>query len=69
MRANTAEDPLEAEHARSEALLADLLPTEIAARMAPDDLVRFLNRVFTAFDDLTARHTDRKRSRPSATPI
>jgi adenylate cyclase len=33
LRAESAEDALEAEHARSEALLYNLLPTEIAARL------------------------------------
>ncbi|MCG6560607.1 adenylate/guanylate cyclase domain-containing protein [Ruegeria sp. 1NDH52C] len=87
-RAETAEDALEAEHARSEALLYNLLPTEIAARlkdapnqtiadnldhtailfadivnftprsarMAPNDLVSFLNRIFSTFDELAAKH-------------
>ncbi|MCE8527311.1 adenylate/guanylate cyclase domain-containing protein [Ruegeria pomeroyi] len=83
-----AEDALEAEHARSEALLYNLLPTEIAARlkdapdqtiadsldhtailfadivdftprsarMTPEDLVSFLNRIFSTFDELAAKH-------------
>ncbi|WP_369426340.1 adenylate/guanylate cyclase domain-containing protein [Ruegeria alba] len=87
-RAETAEDALEAEHARSEALLYNLLPTEIAARlkdapdqtiadsldhtailfadivdftprsarMAPEELVSFLNRIFSTFDELAAKH-------------
>jgi adenylate cyclase len=82
-----AEAALSAEHARSEALLDNLLPTEIAARlksspgeiiadnipnvtilfadivdftprastMRPEELVGFLNRVFTEFDHLTDR--------------
>ena len=82
----TAEAALAAEHARSEALLRNLLPEEIAARlkdrpgeviadglpavtllfadivdftprsarMPPEDLVAWLNRVFSAFDQLTA---------------
>ncbi|MCE8527309.1 hypothetical protein KBY23_18695 [Ruegeria pomeroyi] len=41
LQAETAEDALEAEHARSEALLYNLLPTEIAARLkdAPDQTI------------------------------
>ena len=81
-----AEDALAAEHARSEALLHNLLPDRIAARlkdrpgeviadglpavtllfadivdftprsarMAPEALVSWLNRIFSAFDVLTA---------------
>ena len=81
-----AEAALAAEHARSEALLQNLLPDEIAtrlkdnpgeviadglpditllfadivdftpraARMSPEDLVGFLNHIFSAFDRLTA---------------
>ncbi|MCE8556478.1 hypothetical protein KBY29_19375 [Ruegeria pomeroyi] len=88
LRAERAEDALEAEHARSEALLYNLLPTEIAARlkdapdqtiadsldhtailfadivnftprsarMAPEELVSFLNRIFSTFDELAAKH-------------
>ncbi|MCP4317990.1 MAG: adenylate/guanylate cyclase domain-containing protein [Hyphomicrobiales bacterium] len=84
-RVARAEAALAREHARSEALLGNLLPTEIAARlklspgvviadglpevtilfadivnftprassMQPEDLVNFLNRVFTEFDSLT----------------
>ncbi len=84
-RVALAEIALEAEHAKSEALLDNLLPANIAARlkgtpnqiiadnipevtilfadiadftpratsMQPEALIRFLNRVFTAFDDLT----------------
>lgn len=87
IRVTRAEAALAAEHARSEALLDNLLPTQIAARlksapgqiiaddlpevtilfadivdftprassMAADDLVRFLNRVFTEFDELTEK--------------
>ncbi|MCE8527310.1 adenylate/guanylate cyclase domain-containing protein [Ruegeria pomeroyi] len=87
-RAERAEDALEAEHARSEALLYNLLPTEIAARlkdapdqtiadsldhtailfadivnftprsarMSPEALVEFLNRIFSTFDQLAAKH-------------
>jgi adenylate cyclase/guanylate cyclase len=87
-RAESAEDALEAEHARSEALLYNLLPTEIAARlkdapdqtiadsldhtailfadivdftprsarMSPEELVGFLNRIFSTFDRLAAHH-------------
>lgn len=76
------------EHARSEALLKNLLPDEIAARLKsqpgstiadslpqiailfadivdftpkaatlpPVDLVAFLNKIFSAFDELAARH-------------
>ncbi|MCG6560777.1 adenylate/guanylate cyclase domain-containing protein [Ruegeria sp. 1NDH52C] len=87
-RAERAEDALEAEHARSEALLYNLLPTEIAARlkdapdqtiadsldhtailfadivdftprsarMTPEELVSFLNRIFSTFDELAAKH-------------
>ena len=86
-RVTMAEKALAAEHARSEALLGNLLPEKIAARlkaapdqiiadsigqstilfadivdftpraatMAPEDLIRFLNRVFTAFDEETDR--------------
>lgn len=82
------EDALEAEHARSEALLYNLLPGEIAARlkdapgktiadsldhtailfadivgftprsarMTPEELVNFLNRIFSTFDTLTTKH-------------
>ena len=81
-----AENALAAEHARSEALLQNLLPVEIAkrlkelpgniiaddlpdvtllfadivdftprsARMRPEDLVGWLNRIFSAFDRLAA---------------
>ncbi|MCY6382092.1 adenylate/guanylate cyclase domain-containing protein [Hoeflea prorocentri] len=84
-RVARAEEALAAEHARSEALLDNLLPAEIAMRlksspgsviadelpevtilfadivdftprassMPPDDLVKFLNWVFTEFDRLT----------------
>ncbi|WP_234219881.1 adenylate/guanylate cyclase domain-containing protein [Ruegeria pomeroyi] len=88
LRAERAESALEAEHARSEALLYNLLPTEIAARlkdapdqtiadsldhtailfadivnftprsarMAPEALVEFLNRIFSTFDELATKH-------------
>ncbi|WP_165610008.1 adenylate/guanylate cyclase domain-containing protein [Shimia aestuarii] len=88
LRAERAEDALEAEHARSEALLYNLLPTEIAtrlkeapgktiadnldhtailfadivgftprsARMTPEELVKFLNRIFSTFDMLAEKH-------------
>lgn len=88
LRAERAEEALEAEHARSEALLYNLLPTEIAARlkdapdqtiadsldhtailfadivdftprstrMMPENLVSFLNRIFSTFDKLAAKH-------------
>lgn len=87
-RAETAEDALEAEHARSEALLYNLLPEEIATRLKvepdrtiadslpkvailfadivdftpraaslpPEEVVRFLNKVFRAFDALAEKH-------------
>lgn len=87
-RAERAEDALEAEHARSEALLYNLLPEDIAARlkaepdqtiadslpqvailfadivdftprsarMKPEEVVEFLNRIFTAFDALAEKH-------------
>ncbi|MCG6560608.1 adenylate/guanylate cyclase domain-containing protein [Ruegeria sp. 1NDH52C] len=87
-RADRAEDALEAEHARSEALLYNLLPSEIAARlkaapdqtiadslpkvailfadivnftprsaqMQPEEIVEFLNRIFTEFDHLAEKH-------------
>lgn len=83
-----AQDALAAEHARSEALLDNLLPTEIATRlksapgqviaddlpevtilfadivdftprataMPAEEVVAFLNSVFTAFDTLTHRY-------------
>lgn len=83
-----AQDALATEHARSEALLDNLLPTEIAARLKsspgeviaddlpavtilfadivdftpratalpPEDVVAFLNSVFTEFDRLTEKH-------------
>lgn len=86
VRVSRAEAALAAEHARSEALLQNLLPDEIAsrlkdrpgeviadglpavtllfadivdftprsARMAPEQLVGFLNRIFSTFDELTA---------------
>ncbi len=86
-RVTMAEQALAVEHARSEALLDNLLPEKIAARlkdapdqiiadsigqatilfadivdftpraasMPPEDLIRFLNRVFTAFDEETDR--------------
>lgn len=82
------EDALEAEHARSESLLYNLLPNEIATRlkdapgktiadnldhtailfadivgftprsaqMAPEELVEFLNRIFSTFDTLAEKH-------------
>ncbi|MEO0633872.1 MAG: adenylate/guanylate cyclase domain-containing protein, partial [Pseudomonadota bacterium] len=82
------ERALQAEYARSEALLLNLLPSEIAARLklepdktiadklpnvavlfadivdftpraaslAPDQVVSFLSRVFTVFDELAERH-------------
>lgn len=88
LRAERAEDALEAEHARSEALLYNLLPEDIAARlkvepdqtiadslpkvailfadivdftprsagMKPEEVVDFLNRVFSAFDELADKH-------------
>ena len=84
-RVTMAERALAVEHARSEALLDNLLPEKIALRlkdapdqiiadsigqatilfadivdftpraatMPPEDLIRFLNRVFTAFDEET----------------
>jgi len=87
-QAESAEDALEAEHARSEALLLNLLPEDIAARLKaapdrtiadslpqvailfadivgftpraadlpPEQVVEFLNRVFSAFDALAGRH-------------
>lgn len=87
-RAERAEDALEAEHARSEALLNNLLPEEIAARlkaepdetiadslpqvailfadivnftprsakMKPEKVVDFLNRIFSTFDALAEKH-------------
>ncbi len=87
-RAERAEDALTREFARSESLLANLLPGEIAARlkqapgkiiadeipaltilfadivgftpraanMKPEALVVFLNRIFSTFDKLTAKH-------------
>lgn len=87
-RVARAEQALAAEHERSEALLRNLLPAEIATRlkaapgvviaddlpevtilfadivgftqrastMPPDDLVRYLNGVFTEFDILTERY-------------
>ena len=86
-RVARAEEALAAEYARSEALLDNLLPTEIAMRlksspgtviaddlpevtilfadivdftprassMPPEDLVNFLNLVFTEFDSLSER--------------
>ncbi|MEQ6250190.1 adenylate/guanylate cyclase domain-containing protein [Sulfitobacter sp. HNIBRBA3233] len=88
LRAERAEDALEAEHARSEALLYNLLPNQIASRlksdpsqtiadrvpqvgilfadivnftprslqMNPDEVVNFLNLVFSKFDELADRH-------------
>ena len=85
-RVARAEAALAAEHARSEALLQNLLPQEIAARLkdrpgeviadglpavtllfadivdftprslsrSPEDVVAFLNQIFSRFDDLTA---------------
>jgi len=87
-RADRAEDALEAEHARSEALLYNLLPEEIAARLKvepdrtiadslpqvailfadivnftpraaslpPEEVVGFLNRIFSRFDELSDKH-------------
>lgn len=38
-------------------LFADIVDfTPRAGRLAPDELIRFLNRVFSAFDDLAQRH-------------
>jgi len=86
-RVARAEEALATEHARSEALLDNLLPAEIATRlksspgiviaddlpevtilfadivdftpransMRPEELVGFLNRIFTEFDKLTAQ--------------
>lgn len=83
-----AEAVMEAEHERSEVLLANMLPASIAARLkapdrniivdkydeasvlfadivdfteraggtAPIDLVRFLNRLYSAFDALVDKH-------------
>ncbi len=82
-----AEDALESEYQRSEHLLNNIMPAEVAerlksgegtiadghphvtvlfadivgftersSRMAPDKLVVFLNRVFSRFDELVARH-------------
>jgi adenylate cyclase len=83
-----AEETAEREYRRSETLLANILPTAIAARLKnrvetiiadkyedasilfadmagftarasdtdPDDLVQFLNRVFTEFDQLVEQH-------------
>lgn len=88
LRAERAEDALEAEHAHSEALLYNLLPNQIAARlksnpsqtiadrvpqvgilfadivnftprslqMNPDEVVNFLNLVFSEYDELADRH-------------
>lgn len=82
------DDALEAEHARSEALLYNLLPEDIAKRLKaepnkiiadslpqvailfadivnftprsanlkPEEIVAFLNRIFSAFDKLAAKH-------------
>ena len=87
-RAEQAEDALSLEYKRSESLLANLLPAEVADRlknepgkviadkvpavtilfadivgftpraekMEPEALVSFLNGIFSAFDDLTAKH-------------
>ncbi len=87
-RAEDAEIALASEYDRSEALLANLVPEQIAARlkenpgeviadksaevtilfadivdftpkaarMAPEELVSYLNRIFSAFDALTAHH-------------
>ena len=87
-RADQAEDALETEHARSEALLYNLLPEEIATRLKiepnrtiadklpkvailfadivnftpraaslpPEDVVDFLNRIFSSYDELTEKH-------------
>lgn len=87
-RIEEAETALEAEHARSEALLYNLLPEKIAARlkrapdrtiadslprvailfadivdftpraarMTPEEVVAFLNRIFSAFDALAEKH-------------
>ena len=86
--AERAEQALEAEHARSEALLYNLLPEEIAARLKvqpdqiiadslpkvailfadivdftpraarlpPEEVVGFLNTIFSAFDELAEKH-------------
>lgn len=83
-----AETALEVEHARSEALLYNLLPQDIAARlkakpdatiadslpqvailfadivdftprsarMQPEEIVEFLNRIFSAYDELAEKH-------------
>lgn len=87
-RAENAETAFALEYDRSEALLANLVPAKIAARlkenpgeiiadensevtiifadivdftpkaarMGPEELVRYLNRIFSAFDALTAHH-------------
>lgn len=86
LQVSQAQDALAAEHARSEALLMNLLPEDIAARLkdrpgeviadglpavtllfadivdftpraasrTPEDVVAFLNSVFSRFDELTA---------------
>lgn len=86
--AENAEQMLEAEHARSEALLYNLLPEDIAARLKtepgktiadnlpqvailfadivdftpraaslpPEQVVGFLNRIFSTFDELAEKH-------------
>ncbi|WP_090601697.1 adenylate/guanylate cyclase domain-containing protein [Mycobacterium lentiflavum] len=83
-----AEDVMESEHERSEALLANMLPASVADRLkepdrdviadryeeasvlfadmvgfterasstAPCDLVKFLDRVYSAFDELVDKH-------------
>jgi adenylate cyclase len=81
-----AEDAAEAEHARSEALLSQIMPASVAARLksgavvadhyaeasimfadmagftaraatsTPRDLVEFLDRVYSTFDELVASH-------------
>lgn len=86
VRVARAEEALAVEHARSEALLQNLLPSEIAARLkakpgeviadglpavtllfadivgftpraaerSPDEVVDFLNRIFSRFDELSS---------------
>ena len=56
-RLKAAPDVIADEHPDATILFADIVGfTEASARMAPADLVKRLNRVFSAFDELAEKH-------------